>query len=151
MRWLFPIILAGGCGTMTIRAGAVKIGDRAAFQASIAVGVALGNRQSVQLVHEHGVTVLDRAAYVGAMGADLVITNKDNDNDVPTACIGPRVRFDDASAAVLATGCLFTGVGADPKTHSGGLGFELGAGVDTRTGDAVLETSVVRHGRWPVF
>jgi hypothetical protein len=148
MRWsVLVVVAAGGCSTLTLRVGGVLVGDRPAVEASIAMGMSVGGTRSLQITHEHGVEAGEQTSYVGALDADYVFGSDDGS---PFARIGPRVRFTDTSTAVEVRSTVFTGLGDDAKTHSGGVGFELAGGVDLAQQKPVFEAAIVMHGRWPI-
>ena len=149
MRTWLCLVLATGCSTASLRAGAVVVGGTPAFQASLAFGISGGSRRVYEMTHEHGIAAgRDGTHYITS--ANVAVLTLD-DEDRPVARIGPRIRGNSDGASVGIRGGFFTGIASDPKTKSGGLGVELAGGVDVDKVLAVFEANIVFHSRWSIF
>jgi hypothetical protein len=152
MRVLALLILLAGCSTMTLRAGTIVVGGKPAFLTTLEIGASFGSKRLYELTHEHGVQADGSGVtYVNAVGMDVVTL----DDDVPVARIGPRLRAcpsqgpaDDASIGARAA--FYPGLLHDPKTRSGGIGFELGGGMTLDSREPVIETAIVVTGKWNI-
>jgi len=140
-------VLLAGCSTMTLRAGVSVVGDRPAFEVGFEVGASAGSRHHVQITHGHFVSANTETMYLATFNVDYVSIDRDLG---PIARIGAHARISDEANAVMMRGAMFTGIGRDPKTRAGGLGFEIAGGLDPDRMRPAYEASIVMHGRWNI-
>jgi hypothetical protein len=148
---ILVLALAGGCTTMTVRAGMVAYDGKPAFQASLEVGPSVyAKRRGVAMTHEHGIEAGDRTMAITALDLDVL----ELDDDGPIARVGPRLRTTytqggDTTTTIGMRGAAYSGLGRDPKSRSGGLGIELAGGVMVAPHvGSVVEANLVATGRF---
>ena len=146
MRALALLALLAGCSTITLRAGAVMIGGRPAFQATVEAGMSVGSRRLYEVTHETGMQAdASGVSTVVALNADLVTLDEALG---PIAKIGARLRgvieregMAKTTSSIGARATFYPGLLRESKTQSGGFGFELAGGIGDD--EAVIEASLV--------
>lgn len=152
MRALLLLPVLAGCSTMTLRAGATVVGGTPAFHATLEVGTSFGSKRLYELTHENGIQADGNGvAYVNGVNANFVTLDGEGR---PVARIGPRLRATPTGrgdASIGARAAIYTGLGRDPRTTSGGVGVELGGGMQIDDREPVIEASIIATGKWSVF
>jgi hypothetical protein len=153
MRFAVVVLAVCGCSQMSLRAGAVFVGERPAFQATVDFGISLdATHRAVHASTEHGVEVGSRTSYVEAVNVDLVELDPDAGL---TARIGARLRGvvrDDkfSSSAFEARGAFYT-IPFKDKRSSSGFGVEVAGGVQSEpTIQPIFEASFVMSSKWRI-